>query len=215
MIKHRILVADDHPVVRAGLVAIVNRQADMTICAEVASPSTVLSCVERERPSALLLDLFLGRRDGLPLIENLTTRWPDFRILVISMQDEDIYAARCREAGAWGFVSKLRPTSEIVAGLRTILGGSRVFKTDLPPTDQSAPFLGEAHPSRLEALGLTPREAEVLHWIAEGKTSPEMARILGCSPHTVDKHAERVLEKLAVESRTAAAAEVRRHDRSE
>lgn len=78
--------------------------------------------------------------------------------------------------------------------------------------EPAPPRNGGRNPARLEALGLTPREAQVLHWLAEGKTSRETAQILGCSPHTVDKHAEHILRKLGVENRQAAAAEVARRD---
>lgn len=213
MKKRRVLVADDHPLAREGLVTIINRQPDLEVCAQAGSPSLVISCIERERPEAVVLDLFLGREDGLPLIENLCAHHPGLRILVISMQDEQIYGGRCRRAGAHGFVSKLRPTARIVTTLREILGGSLSFESgaEMPVEDLRAEQEVK-HPSRLESMGLTPREAEVAHWIAEGKTSMDIAGIFNCSPHTVDKHAERILEKLGVETRTAAAAEVRRRD---
>jgi len=196
---------------RDGLVMIINRQADLEVCTQAASASAALACIERERPDAAVLDLFLGREDGLPLIENLIALQPDLKILVISMQDEEIYGERCRRAGAHGFVSKLRPTTKMVAALREILAGRSAFDPGVIPVD--APVrMGDRQPSRLESMGLTPREAEVLHWITEGKTSIEIAGILGCSSHTVDKHAERILQKLSVETRTAAAAEVRRRE---
>lgn len=189
MRKHRILVADDHPIVRDGLIAALNAEPDLEVCGQAASSSAIFEHFQRETPDLLLTDLFLGREDGITLIKNLLAPWPALKILVISMQDESLYAPRCWRAGALGYVSKLEPTAEILAGLRSVLRGRLYFKPEV--------FLG-GHASAEAADLLTDREIHILQLIGRGLKPSQIAEELKISPRTVDTHRENIKQKLGV-----------------
>lgn len=185
--KRRILVADDHPVVRDGLVAAINGQPDMSACGEAHSAATIFERLEKSQPDALLMDLFLGQQDGIALIKNLLGPWPALRILVISMHEDHIYAARCWQAGALGYVSKLEPAAEILNGLRSVLAGRLYFKAEV---------LAEGKAGGCGAAALTDRELHVLKLIGQGLKSGQIAEHLNISPRTVDTHRENIKQKL-------------------
>lgn len=197
MKKIRVVVADDHPVVREGLASVINRQPGLTVCAEAHSTVTVIACVEQERPDALLLDLLLDRQDGIALIRDLLVRQPGLRILVISIQAEQLSARRCLEAGAAGYVSKTRPMSEIVAALCAVL--------DLPSKlPVSAPE------GRNESWAeLTKAESEAALLAFEGLDNQQIADRLGISVAAVKVRLHGAYRKLNVQSRTQLAALMR------
>lgn len=189
--RSRILVVDDHPVVRDGLIAAINSQPDMQVCGEADSTNLVFERVERERPDAVLMDLFLGRQDGVTLIKNLLGPWPDLPILVISMQEDHLYAPRCWQAGARGYVSKLEPVTEILGGLRNILAGKLHFQAEIFAKSREGAGTFDR---------LTDREMHVLQLIGQGLKANEIATQMSISPRTVDTHRENIKRKLGVAS---------------
>lgn len=193
--KSRILVADDHPLVRDGLVLAINSQTDMMVCGEAGSGAEIFKNVEKLQPDAVLMDLFLGQEDGLTVVKNLLGPWPKLRILVVSMQSASVYAQRCWKAGAMGYVSKIEPASEVVAALRSILRGRLHFSADVLASGRNSPE------------SLTDRELHVLKLIGEGLKSSEIAERLGISPRTVDTHRENIKDKLGL----ATSAQLMRH----
>lgn len=179
-------MADDHPLVRDGLKLAIENEPDLAVSGQASSGSEIFSALETTRPDALLVDLCLGQEDGLALIKNLLGPWPDLRILVISMQSASLYAPRCWRAGAMGFVSKLAPASEVLAGLRAILSGRLFFPSDVLAAGRNAG--GE----------LTDRELQVLKLMGEGLKNSEIAERLKISPRTVDTHRENIKQTLGL-----------------
>ncbi|MBU6411826.1 MAG: response regulator transcription factor, partial [Verrucomicrobia bacterium] len=118
--KNRVLVVDDHPVVREGLAGLIKRQSDLVYCGGAGSVEETYEAVETLQPDLVLLDLWLGSSDGLELIKSLRAQHPLLRILVISFSDEAIYAERALRAGARGYVPKARPAKEILEAIRTV-----------------------------------------------------------------------------------------------
>lgn len=147
MTKKRVLVADDHPVVRAGLVSIIAADPELSVCAEADSVDTVTAFVKKERPDALLLDLLLGGKNGISLVRDLLESQPGLRILVISIQAEQLCAQPCLEAGAAAYVSKTRPVDEILHALRAVL--------NMPADRPQASGLQAARAARRLAQGVT------------------------------------------------------------
>lgn len=194
----RILVVDDHPVMLAGLRDLLSREPDLELCGEADSAPAALEAIERLAPDLLILDLFMGAEDDLELVGRIHARWPDLRILVLSMQDEALFAERLISMGARGYVMKKEASRSILAATRKILAGEYYLSPELGNrilTRRS----GTRYASKLAHV-LTAREREVLADIAAGKSTQEIAQHLGINGKTVDSHRRSMREKLGLSS---------------
>ena len=185
----RILIVDDHPIVREGLNVLLAEQPDFAVVGEVSDPAQVLPAVDTLRPGAIVLDLSLDGTDVTPIVRQLRDRHPDLRILVLSMHDELVYAERLLAMGANGYLMKQEPPAELLRALRRVIGGEiyvsgPVAARILSRTRQARPATGGA--GALEAL--TDRERDVLRLVGEGKGTQEISLLLEVSPKTVDSH---------------------------
>lgn len=191
----RLLVVDDHPVVREGLLAILATQVDMKVVGEAASAEEALALQTPEPPDVAVLDLRLPGISGIQLLSQLPSRWPAIRSVVFTSYclEEEVYAALA--AGAWAYVRKGAIRAELLHAIRTVHSGER----HIPP--EIAAKLAE-HVAR--GGGLSVREREVLGHVRDGRTNKDVAGILGISEHTVNLHVKSILSKLAASSRTEA-----------
>jgi two-component system NarL family response regulator len=191
----RVLVVDDHPVVREGVLAILATQADMKVVGEVASAEEALSLNLPEPPHVAVLDLRLPGISGIRLLSELRSRWPEMRAVVFTSYslEEEVYAAL--EAGAWAYVRKGAVRAELLQAIRTVHSGQR----HIPP--EIAAKLADHIAS---GGGLSVREREVLGYVRDGRTNKDVAAILGISEHTVNLHVKSILSKLGAASRTEA-----------
>ena len=197
----RVLVVDDHPVVRDGLSALLQRQGDMDVVGEAANGAEALAEFRRLRPDVTLVDLRLPDMDGAQLIAALRQEFPGMRALVLTTYDgdEDIYKAL--RAGARGYLLKDMLREELLDAVRAVHAGMR----RIPPA--VAVRLAERMPGR----ELTARERDVLQLIVAGKSNKEIASALGLTEGTVKGYVNTMLDKLEVTDRTqAAVAAVRR-----
>ena len=195
----RVVVVDDHAVVREGVIRVLEHEGDMTVVGQAGSVEEALSCVQRTKPDVVVLDLRMQDGTGLDVTRALVQDASRPRILLLSMYDRPQYVLEAVRAGADGFALKQMPPEQIRLGVRTVAEGRRF----LPPS--VADRLGEAVSK--EARGtdartgwerLTGREREVLLGIAEGQTNREIAADLGISPRTVESHRESLMRKLDV-----------------
>lgn len=191
----RLVIADDHPVVREGLVAMINRQPDMCVVAEAADGRAAVEAVLRHRPDLTLMDLRMPRMSGLEAIHEILKNAPSSRILVLTTYDgdEDIY--RALQAGARGYLLKDVFREELLEAIRNAVTGLRI----VPPkvAARLAEHLGESE--------LTHRELDVLRLIVGGKSNKEIAEALSISEGTVKGHLNSIFNKLGVSDRTQAA----------
>ena len=123
LIKHPVLIVDDHPIVRRGLKEVINEAADLEVCGEAASVPEALRQVEATQPHVVIVDITLGDEDGIELIDYIKLRWPSMKILVSSAHDEETFAGRVLRAGALGFISKREPLAQVVEAVRHVLRG--------------------------------------------------------------------------------------------
>ena len=190
----RVLVVDDHPVVREGVLAILATQSDMKVVGEAASAEEALALSVPEPPHVAVLDLRLPGISGIQLLSQLRLRWPEMRAVMFTSYflEEEVYAALA--AGAWAYVRKGAVRAELVQVIRTVHSGQRHIPPDI------AAKLAE-HAS---GAGLSVREREVLGHVREGRTNKDVAGILGISEHTVNLHVKSILSKLGASSRTEA-----------
>lgn len=199
----RVLVVDDHPVVRQGLAALLSVQDDIDIAGEAGDGPTAVSLAESLAPDVVLLDLKLPGADGFTVLGRLAAR---FRVLVLTSATDPALADRAMHSGASGVVYKDIDPDALVRAIRSVHDGNVLLAMG------AATSLRGRSPARAGSLdSLTPREREVLALIAGGRSNREIARALGVSEKTVKAHVSSVLGKLGVQDRTQAAVFAVRH----
>jgi DNA-binding NarL/FixJ family response regulator len=205
MTKTRILLADDHAVLRAGLRLLIEAQADMTCVGEAGDGVELLAQVERLRPDLVLLDLSMPRLGGLAALPEIRRKAPDAHILVLTMHADDEYLRQSLKAGAAGYVLKQAADQELLLAIRAVMRGevyihpamTRGLLGDL--VDRSR----DAAAAAREEDALSEREAEVIKQVARGHTNQEIADRLGLSVKTVETYRGRAMEKLGLANRAA------------
>jgi DNA-binding NarL/FixJ family response regulator len=192
--KIRILIADDHYIVRMGLVALVNTEPDMEVVAEAADGSSALELFARHQPDLALLDLRMPGKGGIQTTREIRDRFPAARILVLSAfdGDEDIY--RALHAGAQGYVLKSSTAEKLVPALRAVAAGQNWIPEEVASQLASRKVLEE----------LTSRELQVLNQLAKGLANKEIADVLNITEYTVKDHLKSILGKLRAADRTEA-----------
>ena len=204
--KTRVFVADDHPFLRVGLSHLINKESDMTVCGEAETVAGVRSGVEREKPDILLTDLCLGDSDGLDLIKGLKAQFPNLPILVLSQQDETLFAERTLRAGARGYIMKERATQDVLEGLRTILAGDLYVSRKVAALAMRKRVEGGADAAASvgsEVSGLSDRELQVFRLLGAGKKTMEIADALKLSHKTIETYRENIKHKLNLQNATA------------
>lgn len=198
--KARILLADDHPLVRGGLREVIDRQPDLEVVAEASDGAEAVERALLGDVDVAILDVAMPRLTGLQAAEQLGRRLPDLRILILSMYDNDQYLLAAARAGAAGYVLKSVADEEVVAACRAVLRSDAfVYPTTLPARTREA--LERARTAPAEADVLTPRELEVLKLVAEGHTTQEVAELLVISVKTVETHRSHIAGKLGARDR--------------
>ena len=198
--KASVLVVDDHPIVREGLVALINRQADIVCCGEAGTLADVQKEIETRRPDLLLLDLRFGNGDSLEQIKSLKTQVPELRILVVSQLDETTYAERVLRAGARGYVMKEQATEEVVNAIRKVLAGELYVSPNVAMLALHR-MLSDKPSARSAGLGaLSDRELHVFKAVGAGKGNKQIASELNLSVKTIETYREHIKHKLGLAS---------------
>ena len=192
--KIRILIADDHYIVRIGVVAVVNTQPDMEVVAEAEDGSQTIELFEKLKPDLVLMDSRMAVKTGIQATVEIRKRDPKARVLILSAFDGDEDIRRAFDAGAQGYVLKSATREQLIPALRAVAGGERWVPKEVA-------HRLSAHNS-FEAL--TPRELEVLNEVAKGLANKQIADLFGISEHTVKGHLKLILAKLRVADRTEA-----------
>lgn len=193
----RLLVVDDHHVVRSGLAASLGLEEDLQVVGEADSAAAVPALVRKHRPDVILMDLRMPGGSGIEATAALRAEMPDARVLMFTTfdGDEDIY--RAMQAGARGYLLKSAPREELLAAIRTVAAGERF----LPAA------LAQRLAGRVAAPDVSERELEVLRLIARGKANKEIAAALGISDETVKRHVSNLFVKMGVADRAQATSE--------
>jgi DNA-binding NarL/FixJ family response regulator len=190
----RILVADDHPVVRAGTIALIANESDMTVVAEAADGAEAVTLFDSYLPDVALIDLRMPVMDGITAMASIFSAHPEARLLALTTYDGDADIYRALDSGACGYLLKDMLGRELIQSIRVAAAGKRV----IPPVVASR--LAEFKPR----VDLTEREVEVLHLVAKGLRNKEIARVIGRTEGTVKVHLKHLMAKLGVEDRTEA-----------
>jgi DNA-binding NarL/FixJ family response regulator len=193
----RVLVADDHPLVRSGISSVLATQNDFTVVGEAANGDEAVALASSLAPDLVLMDLRMPVRNGVDATAEILRAHPSVRVVVLTTYASDGEVLRAIEAGAVGYLLKDVPHEELFRALRAVARGERYL----------APLVTERLMARWQqppAGALTDREREVLHCVARGAANKHIAAMLGVTEPTVKAHLVRVFEKLGVENRTAA-----------
>jgi DNA-binding NarL/FixJ family response regulator len=194
--KIRVILADDHPVVRDGLAAMVNQQPDMEVVAEAGDGAAAIELYAQHLPDVMVLDLRMPKCDGVTVVQHVLEKYPKARLLIMTTYDGDEDIFRCLSQGAKGYLLKDAPRAEILAAIRAV-------SEDRAYTSSSVAAIAL---QRMVKPSLTQRELGVLQEIAEGRSNKDIARRLSITEGTAKSHVKSILTKLDAISRTEAVA---------
>ena len=193
----RVLIVDDHPIVRQGLRRMIDLEADLSVCGEAQGEREARTAIRDLQPDVAIVDISLGQGDGLELVRNVHAQHSSLTILVLSMHDELIYAERLLAAGARGYIMKQAASEQLLIALRRVLDGE-IYVSDAVATVLGQGRSGGAAPAAgTDPIGrLSNRELQVLNLIGRGQSSREAAKALGLSIKTVETHRQSLKRKL-------------------
>ena len=193
----KILIADDHPVVRRGLRQILGEESDMTVLGEAATSPEVLKKVQQQHYDLVLLDITLPGRGGMEVLKELKHDHPKLPVLVLSMHPEDQFGARVLKAGAAGYMTKESAPEILVNAIRKVHGGGKYVS---PSLAEKLAFDLEIDINKPPHERLSNREYQVMCMIASGRTVSEIAKELSLSVKTISTHRARILEKMKMKT---------------
>ena len=199
--RKKILVVDDHAVLREGLVAQINREPDLVVCGEAETARAAVEAVEKLHPDLVLADITLPGRNGLELIRDLHALRANLPVLVLSMHDAALFAERVLRAGGRGYVSKQQSGSQLIKAIRHVLSG-QIYLSEEVSTRLLGSFTGKSErPKTLSPVELlTDRELEVFNLIGQAKETKDISKQLGMSAKTVEAHRASIKRKLKLKT---------------
>jgi DNA-binding NarL/FixJ family response regulator len=192
----RVLIVDDHPVVRQGLRYLLEKADDLAVCGEAETATEARAAIDRSHPDVLICDISLRQVDGIDLVRNLRAHYPQLPILVLSALDEAIYAARMLALGVNGYIMKQASTEQFLVSLRRVLEGN-IYVSESVSNGMLSRFAGGAGHLTVDPIArLTNRELQILHMIGKGASTREIAQLLHLSIKTIESHRQRIKRKL-------------------
>ena len=193
----RVIVADDHTILREGVCSLLALQDDIEVVGEASDGVEALELLGKAAVDVVIMDMVMPRMNGLEATREIKRRWPGVKILILSMYDDDAYVQQVIQAGASGYVLKRVATEDLVQAIREVHSGASFLYPPIAAKlidDYRRVISGDAPPGTVGVL--TPREQEVLRLIAEGNTNQDIADILGLSRKTVESHRGNIMRKL-------------------
>jgi len=195
--KIKILIADDHAIVREGLKQIVAEEKDIVVAGEAENAANLMELLEKEKWSLVVLDINMPGKSGLEALKDIKLQYPDLPVLILSMFSEDQYGLRAIKAGASGYLKKVSAPTELVTAIRKIVSGGKYINQSL--AEKLAEKFGDSDKTPLHEK-LSDREYQIMCNIALGKSAEEIAEELSISINTVYTYRNRILEKMSMKS---------------
>jgi DNA-binding NarL/FixJ family response regulator len=192
--RRRVLIADDHPVVRAGLAAVITQEPDFELVAQAENGELAVALYREHHPDVVLMDLRMPQVGGVEAISRITAEFPDARILALTTYEGDAEIRRALRAGARGYLLKDMLLSDMITAIRSVLRGDRVIPAAVATRLAEFP----------ERSDLTERELEILHLVGRGLSNKEVAKAIWCMDETVKIHLKSIFAKLGASDRTGA-----------
>src|SRR5436190_5562582 len=198
--KHRIFLVDDHPLVREGLVNLINSQPDLAVCGEAEDSGGAMAGIAKTRPDVALVDISLKNESGLELVKNLENQFPLVALIVLSMHDEALYAERALRAGARGYVMKRESTKSVLGSIRRVVEGGG-YVSERVVNSMARRFSSSSKgPKSWPVERLSDRELEIFRLLGQGRTTGQIADDLHLSVKTVQAYCARAKEKFGISS---------------
>jgi DNA-binding NarL/FixJ family response regulator len=196
--KTRILIVDDHAIVRFGIAQVINRQPDMIVCGEEENASRALDAISALKPDLVIADISLKDSSGLELMRNIKAQYPKLPVLVVSAHDESIYAEIAFRAGALGYLMKEEALEKILAAIRRVLSGAVYVSDALAARLLQQQIRGQTDIQESPVKSLSDREMEVFRLIGQWKKTREIAEELHLSIKTIEYYREQIKRKLGL-----------------
>lgn len=192
----RVLIVDDHPIVRQGLRRLIDQEEDLSVCGEAETVRDARAAIKEHNPDAIIVDISLKQGDGIELVRDARAHYPTLPILVLSMHDETIYAERMLSAGANGYIMKQAASEQFLVAVRRVLEGG-IYVSEAVGNSMIQKFAsGGSYISSNPIDRLSNRELQILHLIGKGSSTRETAEALNLSIKTVESHRQRIKRKL-------------------
>jgi DNA-binding NarL/FixJ family response regulator len=200
--KNKILIVDDHPLVREWLANLINEQADLRVCGEASNAPQAFQMIGVEKPDIVIVDISLEGGSGIELIKNIKAAHPDVAMIVLSMHDESLYAERALRAGARGYIMKREATKKILQAIRAVLGG-KLYISDRISDAMAEKFVDGRPTTAVSPIEqLSDRELEVFQLLGRGYSTRQIADHLRVGFKTVQTYSARLKEKLKLDNAT-------------
>jgi len=194
----RILVVDDHPLCRQGLIRMISLEPDLTVCGEASDAPQAIQAARTLRPDLMIVDVTLGDTSGIELVKDIQARFPGLPMLVVSMHDEALYASRALQAGAMGYIMKEEAIDKMLTAIRRVLSGNIYVSERVATRMLQGALSRSGQPVASPVETLSDRELEVFQLMGRGMTTREIAGALHLSVKTVETHRARIKAKVGV-----------------
>ncbi len=200
--KTKVLLVDDHPVLRRGLSQLINQESDMMVCGEAEDAPKAFEAVGQLEPDVVVVDVSLKGSNGIELLKNLKARYPNLPVLVLSMHDESLYAERALRAGGLGYIMKDEAFEQVLVAIRQVLKGDIFLSEKMKSRMLQQVAFGKGKVVNSPIEKLTDRELEVFRLIGQGHGTRQIAEELHLSVRTVEAYREYIKEKLNLKNAT-------------
>jgi DNA-binding NarL/FixJ family response regulator len=195
-IKSKVLIVDDHPIVRQGLIQLINQEKDFVICGDAGDIPSAKEAIAKNSPDIVLIDIALGQASGIRLIEDVVHQYPEILVIALSMHDESVYGERCLKAGARGYIMKQEEPENVIEALKKVIGGEVYISENLRDFFLNK-FINKKHQSGGSSISsLSNRELEVFQLFGQGLKTQQIAAELHLSVKTIETHVEHIKRKM-------------------
>ncbi|MEX0718186.1 MAG: response regulator transcription factor [Planctomycetaceae bacterium] len=192
----RVLIVDDHPIVREGYAKLIGSQPDLEVCGDAADAGEALRLVETTKPDLIVIDISLKEGNGIELCKDIRFQYPQVKMLVASAHDEALYAERVLRAGATGYVNKEEAIDQLIEAIRLVLSGKIYLSDEMTERMLCRAVGSDDHAGESAVASLSDREIEVFEFIGHGMTTRQIAEKLDLSPKTIESYRENIKTKL-------------------
>jgi len=198
----RVMLLDDHPVMREGLAQLIDHEPDLTVCGQFEDAAPAFEAIPKLNPEVVIIDLSLKGSSGLELVKNIKANYPKIPLLVLSMHDESLYAERALRAGASGYIMKAEATEAVLRAVRQVLSGGIHLSEKMSSKLMHQLASGRASGTGTLMERLSDRELEVFSLIGQGRGTRQIAEQLHLSVKTIESHRAHIKEKLNLKNAT-------------